>query len=56
MKNDPWICEICAKKFKNEVDLLAHQFNSFCERDIERRYNRAANNAIQPTDRKEVGI
>ena len=31
---DPWICEICAEEFKNEVDLLAHQFNSSCEKEI----------------------
>jgi len=38
MKDDLWICEICAEEFKNEVDLLSHQFNSSCERDIEKRY------------------
>jgi len=38
MKDDLWICETCAEKFHNEVDLLSHQFNSSCERDIEKRY------------------
>ena len=37
--SNPWICEICAKDFDNEVDLLAHQFNSSCEKEIEIRYN-----------------
>jgi len=31
---EPWICEICAEEFKNEVDLLAHQFNNPCEKEI----------------------
>ena len=34
---DEWICEICAEEFKNEIDLLAHQFNSQCEKDMNRR-------------------
>lgn len=25
---EPWICDVCAEEFGNEVDLLAHQFNS----------------------------
>ena len=29
-----WICEICGQPFMDEVDLLAHQFNSSCEKDI----------------------
>ena len=33
-----WICEICAEEFENEVDLLAHQFQSSCERELEERY------------------
>lgn len=49
MKDDPWICEICAQGFKNEVDLLAHQFNSACEQDMEKRYNKADNQALEPT-------
>ena len=36
MKIDPWICEICAEEFVNEVDMLAHQFNSYCEREIKK--------------------
>ena len=35
-----WICEICAQSFDIEVDLLAHQFNSSCEKDLEERHNR----------------
>ena len=38
MKIDPWICEICAEEFVNEVDMLAHQFNSYCEREIKKRW------------------
>ena len=38
MKIDPWICEICAEEFVNEVDMLAHQFNSRCEREIKKRW------------------
>jgi len=37
MKANLWICEICAEEFKNEVDLLAHQFNGSCEREIKER-------------------
>jgi len=52
-----WICEICAEEFKNEVDLLAHQFNSSCERDIEERYKRyygrADNTPLEPTKTTE---
>ena len=35
-----WICEICARSFDIEVDLLAHQFNSNCEKDLEERHSR----------------
>lgn len=41
MNEDPWICEICAQEFKTEVDLLSHQFNSPCERDMEKRHREA---------------
>jgi len=37
MNTDPWICEICAEEFVNEIDMLAHQFNSSCEREIKKR-------------------
>ena len=30
----PWVCNSCAEEFKNEVDLLAHQFSSSCEREL----------------------
>jgi len=36
MKTKSWVCEICAEDFYNEVDLLAHQFNSYCEKELER--------------------
>ncbi len=36
MNTDPWICEICAEEFVNEIDMLAHQFNSSCEREIKK--------------------
>jgi len=49
MKDDPWICEICAQEFENEVDLLAHQFNSSCEQDIEARHNKTDNQSLQMT-------
>jgi hypothetical protein len=32
-----WVCEICGQDFDKEVDLLAHQFNSQCEKDILKR-------------------
>ncbi len=32
-----WVCEICGQDFDKEVDLLAHQFNSDCERELEAR-------------------
>jgi len=38
MNTDPWICEICAEEFVNEIDMLAHQFNSSCEREIKKRW------------------
>ena len=34
MSEEKWICEICAETFDNEIDLLAHQFNSSCEKEI----------------------
>jgi len=34
IKIKPWVCEICAEAFDAEVDLLAHQFNSSCEKEI----------------------
>ena len=34
---DEWICDVCGEKFKTEVDLLAHQFNSTCERELQKR-------------------
>ena len=37
MKIKKWVCEICAQGFDIEVDLLAHQFNSSCEKDMEQR-------------------
>jgi len=46
MKNDLWICEICAEEFKNEIDLLAHQFNSSCEKEMKDRYSKAANKSL----------
>ena len=53
----PWVCEICGAAFKNEVDLLTHQFNSSCERDIEVRYkhyySRADNTPLEPTKTTE---
>ena len=59
MKDDSWICEICAEEFKNEVDLLTHQFNSSCERDIEERYkhyySRADNLSPKPTEEPKKG-
>jgi len=38
-KIDPWVCEICAEEFRNEVDLLAHLFNGSCEREIKARHS-----------------
>lgn len=35
-EDDPWTCEICAEKFKNEVDLLAHQ--RLAEAEAKKRY------------------
>jgi ribosomal protein L37AE/L43A len=32
--SDPWVCGACAQEFGNEVDLLAHQFNSSCEEEL----------------------
>jgi hypothetical protein len=33
-KDYKWVCVICGERFKTEVDLLAHQFNSPCEREL----------------------
>lgn len=32
---DPWICVVRAQRLDVEVDLLAHQFNSACEDELE---------------------
>jgi hypothetical protein len=32
---DPWVCEVCAQEFKNEADLLAHQFATSCEKELQ---------------------
>jgi len=34
MTREDWVCEICGQSFEAEVDLLAHQFNSSCEKDL----------------------
>ena len=34
---EPWICGICGQEFEVEVDLLAHQFNSPCEKELDER-------------------
>ena len=31
MEKDLWICDFCGQIFEEEIDLLAHQFNSACE-------------------------
>ena len=41
MRKEKWICEICAETFDNEIDLLAHQFNNSCEKEIKERINHA---------------
>jgi len=28
---DMWTCDFCAERFRNEQDLEAHKFNSYCE-------------------------
>lgn len=38
-ESEKWLCEICAETFDNEIDLLAHQFNSSCEKEIKERLN-----------------
>lgn len=33
-----WTCDCCGERFEEEVDLLAHLFNSSCERDLQERH------------------
>ncbi len=33
--SDPWVCEVCAQEFRNEADLLAHQFATTCEKELQ---------------------
>jgi len=33
--SDPWVCGVCAQEFKNEADLLAHQFATSCEKELQ---------------------
>lgn len=44
---DEWICDVCGEKFKTEVDLLAHQFNSPCERELQKREQAAEHAKLQ---------
>lgn len=37
MSEEKWTCAICGEQFKSEVDLLAHQFNSTCEKELKER-------------------
>lgn len=39
MKKYQWVCEICGQQFGHEIDLLAHQFCSPCEKEINERHN-----------------
>lgn len=47
---DKWICQICGQEFKNEADMLAHQFNSQCEKDL---CKLEADASRQPAERGE---
>lgn len=33
-----WICDCCGEMFDEEVDLLAHLFQSSCEDELKERY------------------
>ena len=52
MKTKQWICEICAEDFDYEVDLLAHQFNNSCERELQERLLKADNQPLDSDGKK----
>ena len=36
--SNKWICDCCGEAFDNEVDLLAHLFQSYCEEELKQRH------------------
>jgi hypothetical protein len=51
---EPWVCEICAEIFDNEIDLLAHQFNSPCETEIKEQLNEIDYHRMHPDGQSDA--